>query len=87
MVPYFITFSVVHQPLVGQGLLIVKSSQSNSETPHSFELLWTSDQPDADIYLTRHSTHNREAPTGTSFHEDFIFLLKIFYLLIDLFLF
>jgi hypothetical protein len=34
------------QPLVGQGLLIVEDTRS--QTPNSVELLWTSDQPDAE---------------------------------------
>jgi hypothetical protein len=72
LVADLITFSMVHQPLVGQDLLIVTSSQSHSDTPHSVRLLWTSDQPDADIYLTRYSTHNRQTPMAASFHEDFI---------------
>jgi hypothetical protein len=39
---------MAQQPLVGQGLLIIKASQSHSATPHSVGLLWTSDQPDAE---------------------------------------
>jgi len=31
---------------VGHGVLIIKDSRSNSDTPQSVELLWTSDQPD-----------------------------------------
>jgi len=34
---------------VGQGLLIIEDSRSHSDTPHSIVLLWTSDQPDADL--------------------------------------
>ena len=33
---------------VGQVLLIFQASRSHSDTPHSVELLWTSDQSDAD---------------------------------------
>jgi hypothetical protein len=43
-----IFFSVVQQPLAGQGLPIIEASRSYSETPHLVELLWTNDQPDAD---------------------------------------
>ena len=32
-------------PPVGQDLFIVEASRSHSDTPHSVELLWTSDQP------------------------------------------
>jgi hypothetical protein len=35
------------QPLVGQGLVIIKASRPHSDTPHSVGLIWTSDQPDA----------------------------------------
>jgi len=35
--------------LVGQGVLIVEDSLSHSDTPHSLELLWTSDQPDRSV--------------------------------------
>jgi hypothetical protein len=44
---------MVQQPLVGQGLLIIKTSRSHSDTPHSVGLLCTSDQPDAET-----STYN-----------------------------
>jgi hypothetical protein len=37
------------QSPVGQGLLTVEASQSHSDTPHSVGLLWTRDQPDAEI--------------------------------------
>jgi len=40
----FIVFTMAKQPLVGQGLLIIEVSRS-----HSVGLLWTSDQPDAEI--------------------------------------
>ena len=39
---------VSQQHLVGHGLLIDEASLSNSDTPHSVGLLWTSDQPDAE---------------------------------------
>ena len=39
---------VAQQPLVGQGLLILETSRSHSDTPHSVGLLWTSNQPDAE---------------------------------------
>ena len=40
-------------------LLIHDFSRSHSDTPQSVGLLWTSDQPVAETYLTRHNTHNR----------------------------
>jgi hypothetical protein len=36
---------VAQQPLLGQGLLVIKASRSHSDSPHSVGLLWTSDQP------------------------------------------
>jgi len=36
------------QPQVGHGLLIIEASRSHSDTRHSIELLWASDQPDAE---------------------------------------
>ena len=35
-------------PPVGQGLVIIESSRSYSDTPHSVGLLWMSDQSDAE---------------------------------------
>ena len=53
------TFSpMVQQSPVGQGLLIIESTRSHSDTPQSVGLLWTSDQPDADT--STHITHNRQ---------------------------
>jgi len=45
-----------NSPPVGQGLLIIASSRSHSDTPHSVRLLWMSDLP----YVTTHNTHKRE---------------------------
>jgi len=39
---------MAQQPLVGQGLFIIKAARSQSDTPPSVGLLWTSDQPDAE---------------------------------------
>ena len=41
-------FPVAQQPLVGQGLLIVETSRSHSDTPHLVGLVWTGDQPDSE---------------------------------------
>ena len=41
-------FTIVQQPPVGQGLLIFEISRSQSDTPQSVGLLWTSDRPDAE---------------------------------------
>jgi hypothetical protein len=37
---------MARRPLVDQGVLIVETLLSHSETPYSVGLLWTSDQPD-----------------------------------------
>jgi len=47
------------QPLEGQDLLIVEASQSHSHTPHSVELPWTNDQPDAENSTCQHTTFTR----------------------------
>ena len=43
---------------MGHGL-VIEDSWSHSDTPHSVGLLWTSDQPYTDLYLTTHSTNKR----------------------------
>ena len=40
-------FSMVQKPPVGQGLLVIKASLLHPDTPHSVEILWTSDRIDA----------------------------------------
>jgi hypothetical protein len=47
--------------LVGIGLLIAEVSKSHSDTSHRVGLLWTSDQPVAETYLTTHNTQKRQA--------------------------
>ena len=42
-------------PQVGQGLLIVEATRSNSDTPHSVGLLWASDQTDAETSTLQHT--------------------------------
>jgi len=46
---------------VGQDLLFIEASQSHSYTPHSVGLLWTSDQPDAEISTWQHSQTSMSA--------------------------
>jgi len=46
---------MARQPLVGQGLITVEASRS-----HSVRLLWTSDQPDADLHLKTQNTHETD---------------------------
>jgi hypothetical protein len=44
------------QPILGQGLLHIEVSPSHSDIPHSVGLLWTSDQPDAEISTWQYAT-------------------------------
>ena len=44
----YIYIYMAQQPLVSQGLLIIESLRSHSETPHSVGLLWSSDRPNAE---------------------------------------
>jgi hypothetical protein len=54
---------MARQPPVGQGLLIIEASRSQSDTPHSIGLLWTSDQPDAETSTWQYNTHKRQILT------------------------
>ena len=52
---------MAQQPPVDHSLLIVEASQSHSDTPHSIETLWRSDQPQRrDRYLTTDNTRKRQ---------------------------
>jgi len=46
---------MTQKTLVGQGHLIIEASRSHSDTPQSVELLWTSDQPDAENFTWQHT--------------------------------
>ena len=48
---------------MGQGQHIIEDSWWHSDTPHSVELLWTSDQPD-----TETSTDNKQHSQQTDIH-------------------
>jgi hypothetical protein len=48
------------QLLVGQDLLIIEASRSNSDTPHPVGLLWTRDQLDAETSIKQHTTFTRD---------------------------
>ena len=56
-------FSMAQQPLVRKGLLIIEASRSQSDTPHSEGLLWTSDQPYAVNSTLQNNTHKRHTHT------------------------
>jgi len=45
---------------VGQGLLTIEASRLYSDTPYSVGLLWTNDQPDADVYLSTNNIAKRQ---------------------------
>jgi hypothetical protein len=51
---------MVLQPLVGQSLLFIETSQSRSDTPQSVGLLWVSDQPDPETSTWQHTTLKRD---------------------------
>jgi len=51
---------MAHQPLVGQGLLIIEASRSHSNTRYSVGILWMSDQPDAVTSTEQHTTLTRD---------------------------
>jgi hypothetical protein len=53
-------FSMAQQPLVDQGLFMNEASRSYSDTPHSVGLLCSSDQPDAETSIGRHTTITRD---------------------------
>ena len=40
---------MAQQPLVGKGILSIKTPLSHSDTRQSVGLLWSSDQPQAEI--------------------------------------
>ena len=43
-----------------QGLFILETLQSHSDTPHSVGLLWTSDQPDAKASLPDNAQRSQD---------------------------
>jgi len=53
---------MAQQPLVGQTLLIINASLSDSDTPHSVGILRTSDQPDAEN-STWHTQYTQQKDT------------------------
>ena len=51
---------MTQKPPEGHGLHIIEDSWSQSDTQHSVGLLWKSDHPDAELYLTKHKIQNIE---------------------------
>jgi len=67
-----IFFPMTQQPLVDQVFLIIMASLSNSDTPHSVGLLWTSGQPDAETSTWQYTTITRDShicPGGIRTHH------------------
>jgi hypothetical protein len=52
----FLSFLMARQPLLVQTVLIIEASRSHTDTLYSVGLLWTSDQPDAEISACQHTT-------------------------------
>ena len=50
---------MARQPIVGQDHLVIEVSRSQSDSPQSVGLLWTSDQPDAETSTLQHTTLTR----------------------------
>jgi hypothetical protein len=53
-------FFMAQQPLVGQSLFIDEASRSHSDTPHSIEFFWKSDQPDTEICIWQHMMFTKD---------------------------
>jgi hypothetical protein len=51
---------IAQQPLVIQDLLIIESSRSHSDTPHSVGIIWRSDQSDIETSTCQHTTLTRD---------------------------
>jgi hypothetical protein len=51
---------MAQQSALGHALLLIEVSRSHSDTPHSVGILWTSDQPDAEISNWPHVTLTRD---------------------------
>jgi hypothetical protein len=59
---------VAQQPKSGLGRLLLEVSRSNSDTPRSVGLLWTSDQPVAETSTRQHTnTHKRQTSMRPAF--------------------
>jgi hypothetical protein len=61
---------MAQQPLVGQGLLIIQTSRSYSDTSHLVRLLCTSDRPDAETSTWQRTTLTRATWQRTTLTRD-----------------
>ena len=63
-----LSFTMAQQPLVGQGILIIKALRSHSDTPHSVGVISSSQRPLPDN--TQHSQQTDiHVPGGTRTHS------------------
>jgi hypothetical protein len=70
---FFLSFPVTQQPKSGTGRLILEVYRSHPDTPHSVELLWTSDQSVAEICTWQHTnTHKRQTSMPPAVFEPTI---------------
>ena len=53
-------FFMARQLVLGQGLEIIETSRSHSDTPHSVGLLFTSDEHGAEKTLPDNTQHSQE---------------------------
>ena len=53
-------FIMAQQPVLGQGLHIMETSCSHSDTPQTVGRLWTSDWPNAGTSTCQHTTFTRD---------------------------
>jgi hypothetical protein len=56
----FYFFFVAQQPQVGQGLLVIETSLSHSDTPHLVGLLWASEKTIAENSTWQHANFTRD---------------------------
>jgi hypothetical protein len=57
---WIVGFIMVQQAVESQGVLVIETSWSHSDTPFSVGHLWTSDQPDAETSTWQHTTLTRD---------------------------
>jgi hypothetical protein len=70
--PIIFFFTIVQQPPVVQGILIIEESRLHSETPQLVGILWTSNQPVAETSTWQHTTlttDRRPCPGGIRNHN------------------
>jgi hypothetical protein len=67
---FVVTIFYASTALAGLGLLIVEASRSYSDTPHSVQLLWTSDRPVAGNSTSQHTTLTVQRHSCTRRHSN-----------------